>query len=94
VIVWWMIACVRVPPVPAEAPSGEGWVAYNQSYNFASASSSTSTYSVGNTQYTVTKTSQSSENTLNVGSPTTSREAPRCEGFGWLADCPAFGAPR
>jgi hypothetical protein len=82
--------CAARPPVPAVAPSAASWVVYNQSYNLASASSSTSTYSTGTSQVTVTQSSYDSRNTVNEGSPTSSAEPPLCGGFGWVRDCPAF----
>lgn len=87
-------ACVKRPPVPEIAPSGDGWMVYNQSYNVASASATSSSYTTpsygGTTTVTVTQTSYSSENTLNIGSYTDSAEKPLCEGYGWVGDCPAF----
>jgi hypothetical protein len=89
-----LAGCVRQPPVPEVAPDGEGWIVFNQSYSFASVQSSSSTYSSGSAQVTVTTTTATSFKEMNQGSHRTSAEAPRCEGFGWVKDCPSLKAAK
>lgn len=88
--------CATRPPVPAIAPYGDHWIMYNQSYfyNYASATSSTSTYSYGNVTVTTTTTTTiyTEVDKVNEGSYANPSEPPRCEGFGWVHDCPAFAA--
>lgn len=88
--------CAARPPVPAIAPYGDHWIIYNQSYfyNFASASSSTTTYTYGNTTVTTTTTTTlyTEIDKVNEGTYASPSEPPRCEGFGWVSDCPAFAS--
>ena len=85
-----LTGCVRQPPVPEVAPDGEGWIIFNQSYSFASVQSSSSTYNTGYSQVTVTTTTATAYKEMNQGSPAASSEAPRCEGFGWVKECPSL----
>lgn len=91
-----LAGCAKLPPLPATAPSGAGWVAYNQSYHLDTATATSTTYTVGSTStgtainYTVTTATSASETHVNAGTPLESWEEPACGGYGWLRDCPAF----
>lgn len=97
-----LMSCVHAPPLPESAPMTDRWVVYNQSYHLDTATASSTTYSttgyVGGqavtSSVTVTSSTSSSSTTLNAGSLLDSLEGPRCEGFAWVADCPAFREER
>lgn len=86
------VSCAPKPPVQSVGPSGSGWVLYNQSFHYSAYSVSSSTYDVGDVSITTTTVMTAQDAVLNQGSFAESAEAPTCEGYGWIQECPLFGA--
>lgn len=79
-----MCNCAAVrPPEKLIPPQGDGWITYNQAYNFTSASVEVSS----NYESTTTNKNWYSEVKPNEGTPLVSSETPKTQGCPQIQKC-------